>query len=196
MIGPVWWFYTVILGVAFGQILIDMSGVIRARRVTPDATAYLPAMVWQVFLLVLIVQVWIAVSYYRLNVETATILRLAAFLAVPAGIFVMTFLLPKSVPQGEIDEGKVLSAQAQFDRVRPLFFGVLIAFVVINVLHGLLEGELALDVDLLFQSLFVAGGVIGMFLRGRTADLVLAIAMVVLLCTYIGLEYSVVSTKP
>ena len=54
----------------------------------------LPALLWQVFLLALIVEVWLAVTYYRDTVTQISILELLGFLAVPAGILIMSFLLP------------------------------------------------------------------------------------------------------
>ena len=189
MIRDVWWFYTVILGMSFGQVLIELAVAIRNWRWNPTQPPYLPAVLWQVFLLVLIVEVWLAVTYYRATVLEISILRLIAFLAVPAGTFVMCFLLPVS---GAPRDDEATPAQ-NFERVRPVFFGVLIAIVVINLAHGLAVGELALDIDLLFQGLIILGAVIGLFLRTRRSDVVLALAMIAVVCAYIGLGYSTVA---
>lgn len=184
-----WWFYTVILGMSFGQVLQELAIAVREwARAKPDPARrpFLPSMLWQLFLLVLVVQVWLAVTYYRDTVTEVSILELLAFLAVPAGILVMSFLLPEA----RLDPG--LSPAAAFDRVRPIFFGVLIAMVAVNLLHHFLIGQQGLDKDLLFQCLIIAGAGIGLALGSATADSVLAAAMIVVVLTYIGLGYSTV----
>ena len=180
-----WWFYTVVLGVSFGQILQELAlGVREWSR--GRGRPFPPAMLWQVFLLVLVVQVWLAVTYYRETVTRVSIAELVAFLVVPAAILVMSFLLPES----GADDGA--DPETAFARVRPVFFGVLIGMVTVNLLHGFLVGEQGLDADLLFQSLLVAGGLIGLAIRNRTADTVLAGALTTVLAVYIGVEYATV----
>lgn len=189
MMARVWFFYTVILGMSFGQILHQLAVAIREWRVNPGQRPFFPVILWQVFLAVLSVQVWLAVTYYRENLEQISILQVAAFLVVPAAILLMSYVLPGPMFSDE-DE---LTPEVDFARVRPVFFGVLIAMVMVNLMHGLATGEQGLDVDLLFQVLIVLGGVIGLIVRTQRADVVLATAMTGLLCTYIGVAYSSVS---
>ena len=179
-----WWFYTVILGMSFGQILGELATAVRewARSTPGSPRSFPPTVVWQVFLLILVVQVWLGVTYYRTTFVEISVLELLAFLVVPAGILVMSYLLP-----GAGDE------RDAFDAVRPVFFGALIAIVAVNLLHGFLIGQQGIDADLLFQCLIVAGALIGMTVRGRRADTAVALAMIAVLCTYIGLEYPTVS---
>lgn len=186
-----WWFYTVILGIAFGQILMELAVAFRDWRRVPTSRPFWPAILWQAFLLVLVVQVWIAVTYYRQTATEVPILELVAFLLVPAGILVMSYLLPDV--QTDPEKEAQMPAQAVFARIRPVFFGVFIAMVAVNVLHGVITGEQGLDVDLLFQALLVAGAVVGLFLRSRMADVVLALVMIAILVTYIGVAYPTVT---
>lgn len=187
-----WWFYTVILGMSFGQVLQELAIGVRewaradARSDTRGHRPFLPAMLWQVFLLTLIVQVWLAVTYYRDTVKQVSILELLAFLAVPAGILVMSFLLPEARWDSQ------LSPAATFGRVRPIFFGVLIAMVAVNLVHDFLIGQQGADLDLLFQCLIIVGAVVGLALRRTAADSVLAVVMTAVVLTYIGLGYSTV----
>ncbi len=194
-----WWFYTVVLGMSFGQILQELAVAVRdwarsgppsadgARAESPRARPFLPAMLWQVFLLVLVVEVWLAVTYYRRTLNTIPVLELLAFLVVPAGILVMSFLLPVT---GSDKAGP--PPQEAFARVRPVFFGVLIGIVAVNLLHGVLIGQQGIDADLGFQCLVVAGAAVGLRLRTARADAVLAVLMIGVLSAYIGLEYSTV----
>ena len=183
---PVWFFYTVILGMSFGQVLHQLAVAIREWRSRPGQRPFVPVMLWQVFLAVLSIQVWLAVTYYRESLATLSILELAAFLAVPAGILIMSYVLPGPM-YGEEDD---LSPEKDFARVRPVFFGVLIAMVLVNLAHGFAVGEQGMDIDLLFQALIVLGGVVGLVIRRQRSDILLAAAMIVLLCAYIGIGYS------
>ncbi len=183
-----WWFYTVILGMSFAQVLQELALVVRERSRDRTRKPYVPAMLWQVFLLALIVEVWLAATYYRDTVTQISILELLAFLLVPAGILVMSFLLPEA--QHDRDRhGDPSQAFAQF---RSLFFGVLIAIVAVNLLHGFLIGQQGWDADLLFQCLIIAGAVAGLFLRSTVADVVLAVVMIGVVAAYIGVAYSTV----
>ena len=64
----------------------------------------------------------------------------------------MSFLLPQSDLDPQHDPG------VAFGRVRPVFFGVLIGTVAINLAHSFVIGQRGLDFDLLFQCLLAAGG--------------------------------------
>ena len=180
-----WFFYTVILGMAFGRVLQELAIATRDWR-HGTRRAFAPAMLWQVFLLALIVQVWLAVKEAVTSPEI-TVLSLLAYLAVPSGILIMSFLLPLSDLDADDDP------EAAFGRVRPLFFGVLIGMVGINLLHTFLIGQRGFDRDLLFQCLMVAGGVTGLFLHRTRADVVLAVVMTVVVVIYIALGYSTVA---
>lgn len=179
-----WWFYTVVLGMSFGQILQELA--LAVREWSRGRRPFVPAILWQLFLLLLVLQVWLAITYYRDTVMAVSITELAAFLAVPAGILIMSFLLPEARDAGDGDPATA------FARVRPVFFGVLIAMVAVNLLHGFLIGEQGLDADLVFQSLIVAGGVAGLTVRGRVSDTVLAAAMIGVVIAYIAVGYSTV----
>lgn len=188
MIGPVWWFYTVILGVAFGQVLIEIGVSIRNWRWRVEPPPYLPIVLWQVFLLALVIEVWLAVTYYRESERELSILGLMAFMAVPAGILIMGLVAPVA----PATRGLVSTTEAEFQRSRPAFFGVLIAIILINLVHGVAMGDEALDADLVFQLLLLAGGVAGFFVRKKAGDTVLAVLMIACVCTYIAVSYSTV----
>ena len=179
-----WFFYTVILGMAFGRVLQELAIAVRDWR-HRTRRPFAPAMLWQVFLLALTVQVWLAVRH-AVKSPQISVLGLLAFLAVPAGILVMSFLLPQS------DLDSRLDPEVAFGHVRPVFFGVLIGMVAINLAHTFAVGQRGFDLDLLFQCLLVSGAVTGLMLRRTRADTLLASAMIVMVVVYIGLGYSTV----
>lgn len=184
-----WWFYTVILGIAFGQLINQLTVEVREWCWDPQRRPFVTAMLWHIFLLVLVVEVWLAATYYRNTVTQISILELVAFLIVPAGILVMSFLLPTGPV---VERDGTLTQSVAFTRIRPIFFGTLILLVAVNVLHDSLIGEQGWDLDLLFQGLVMAGGVTGLFLRRRASDIALATLMIALVITYIGIGYSTV----
>ena len=186
-----WWFYTVILGMSFGQVLSELAIAVREWSRDPERRPFVPAMLWQFFLLTLIVEVWLAATYYRGTVTEISILELVAFLVVPAGTLIMSFLLPESKHDPGHENG--LPPSAAFDRVRPIFFGVLIGMIAVNLLHSFLLGQQGWDTDLLFQSLLIGGAILGLFLRDTRADIVLALAMIAVVATYVGVGYSTVT---
>ena len=181
-----WFFYTVILGMSFGQVLHQLAVAIRQWRVSPGERPFAPVIWWQIFLAVLSIQVWLAVTYYRESLDAVSILELAAFLAVPAGILIMSYLLPGPMRDDDDD----IAPDKDFARVRPVFFGVLIAMVVINLVHGFAVGEQGFDMDLLFQAVLLIGAVVGLLVRRQRADSVLAAAMTGVLLIYIAVGYS------
>lgn len=180
-----WWFYTVVLGMAFGKILEELAVGVRDWTRDAGRAPFFPVMLWRIFLLILIIQVWLAVTYYRGTVTEVSILEMAAFLIVPAGIMIMTFLLPETGSDPE-------TAAWAFGRVRGVFFGVLIVMIVVNLAHGFLIGHQGWDVDLVFQLTIVAGAVAGLLARRARTDTVLAAVMIVAVIAYIGVGYSTV----
>lgn len=182
-----WWFYTVILGIAFGRVLQELAITLRDWRYGTHRP-FAPALIWQVFLLALCIQVWLAVPD-AVKTDKISVLGLLAYLAVPSGILTMSFLLPQSDldPQRDPEEA--------FGRVRPLFFGVLIGVVAINILHTVLIGQRGLDFDLLFQALMGAGGLVGLKLRSKAADSGLAAVMILVLFAYTSVGYSTVQVN-
>lgn len=190
--GDLWWLYTIVLGGAFALVAQSMAEDLKRRRIEPGNRLFVTGLVWQVFLLLLILQVWVAFTYYQRTVEQIAVVSLIAFIAVPLAIFIMGVLISGNGPGG----GDGLTQGEMFDRVRPLFFGTLIVLVVGNIIHETVLGNAAFDSDLLFQTLLVGGGVVGLLSRGRPLDTWLGAAMIAIVGAYILLDYAVVSVVP
>lgn len=183
-----WWFYTVVLGAAFAQLAIGIAVQWKTHLATGE-TMHLPTLLWQVFLLVLTIQVWVAVGFYVRTITVMSVWSLLAFLAVPMGILVLSVLLADQWWNG----APGLADEARFARMRRAFFIVLLLIPVINLLHELALGSLGLDADLVFPLAIAVGAGIGLVLRRPRGDTVLAVAMIALVVAYLLTSYGTVS---
>lgn len=180
------WFYAVILGLAFSQCAIDLAREVRTRFRQVDGDTFWPGILWQVFLLLLSIEVFIALTAYTSNPQQRNILDFLAFLAIPVLIFTASLLAER---QGSED---LAGAEQGFSRARSAFFTVIVLMPLINFIHEFALGQLGVDLDLLFPGLILLGGLVGYVVRGRRADTILAAAMVVVIATYLGTSYSTV----
>ncbi len=206
----VWWFYTIVLGMAFGQVSRNLAMQVKDARLHPERRGHLPTILWEIFLLLLIVQVWVAVTYYRETLDVLSVLELAAFLAVPIAIFLLATMLSdndsdgddgdEGDPDGDQDatgpDGAPADPQERaFSRLRPIFFGVLITMIAVNIVHSWARGDLEMGIDLYAQILLILGAILGFFLSSRRADAILATAMIATVVAYIALAYDEVSVS-
>ena len=191
IIVSVWWFYTIVLGMAFGQVSRSRAMQIKHARLHSERRGHLPTILWEIFLLLLIVQVWVAITYYQETLDELSVLELAVFLAVPIAIFLLATMLSDNESDGdEGAEGAPPDPQERaFSRLRPVFFGVLILMIVVNIVHSWARGDLEVGIDLFAQVLLILGAVLGLFLSSRRADTILAAAMIATMVAYIALAY-------
>lgn len=189
-----WFLYTIVLGAAFALVATAMARAVKMRCTQPGSRLFVTGLLWQGFLLLLVVQVWIAVAYYQTTVTQLSVLSLLAFLLVPVGIFVMGTLLDGDQTVNDQQD----SPREVFDRVRPVFFATLMAMVIGNIVHEwvLDPRNMTVDSDLLFQLALVAGAVVGLVNRRRTLDPWIALALIVVLCAYILSDYAVIAVAP
>ena len=180
------WFYAIVLGAAFAQVARDLALQIRDTVRESHRSIFWPTILWQIFLLLLSVEVFIAVAAYTSEPQVRSVLNFMAFLAVPVGIFIASLLL-----EGGPEEA--LDPRHSFARSRRVLFAIIVALPAINIAHELILGEAGLDGDLLFQALLIIGGTIGFFVRSTKADVALAVAMNVVIAAYIGTMYSTVT---
>lgn len=67
--------------------------------------------------------------------------------------------------------------------------------IAVNIVHSLARGDLEMDIDLYAQVVLILGAILGLFLRSRRADGLLALAMIATVIAYIALAYSEVSVS-
>lgn len=185
----IWWLYTIVLGAAFALVAQSIAEDLKARRLIPGRRIFVTALIWQLFLLLLIVQVWVASAFYQRTVTEISVLSMFTFLCIPIGIFIMVIVLHGNVST----TGEGQSEQVVFDRSRPIFFGALIAIPTINIIHEAILGNAGWDSDLAFQLLIIAGAVVGLLARNRKVDNGLGIVMIALILTYTLVGYSTVT---
>ncbi len=175
-----WWFYTIILGGAFGSIAASIAVQWKTRLVS-GGSLHWPTLLWQIFLLILTVQVWIAVGYYQKSVHETSILGLLAFLWVPLGILILSIFLADQWWNG--DGGH--PDDHRFGRLRRAFFSVLFLIPVVNLVHEAFLGSLGWDADTFFPVAIAVGAVVGLFIRSHRADTVLAAVMTAVIAVYL-----------
>ncbi len=183
-----WWFYTVILGAAFTQVSIAIAVQWKTSSATGERL-HLPTLLWQIFLIILTVQVWVAVSVYLRTVESMSVLSLLAFLWVPMGLLILSIFLADQWWNGRSTDDD----EQRFNALRRPFFVVLILIPVINLVHEIAMGSAGFDDDTLFPLAIAIGGVIGLRLRSVRADSILAAAEILLVLVYLFAFYGSVS---
>jgi hypothetical protein len=176
-----WFFVGVLVGVALDSPIRFLATSLRERRrVAPDPTV----VVWQLFLVVLLIEFWVAsISVSQGDMDVAQFLL---FLLLPFGAMVLSTLSSPTVDP-DVDQFEEFQAQ------RPAFLGVLALLPVISLLREVVAGEsIPLDADLVYRVLVIAGALVGLAMRSRRSSLLHALAMLVLISAYLFDVYGTV----
>lgn len=184
-----WFFVALVSGLAINRTMKSIATLTRARTVS---LAFPAAMLWNVFLILLVIEVWVAAPFattQSTSIETGLFLM---FLLLPIGATLMANLVKPEL-SGSPKSGQEQmpnSLAEQFNAVRMLFFGVLMALPLLSILRELISAGLpSPDADLWFRLLIAVGASIGLFLRKPLHDTVLAVAMIGLLIIYTLVVY-------
>lgn len=177
----IWYFYAIVLADTFVRLLIAMTNALRDRA---SVKVYPATVVWQCFLLLLVLQVWVASASDRADTSENTFVDIVVFLLIPIGIVVLSALL---------DAGNK-NQMKQFNQQRTWFFAILAALPACSILRQLFYGDLTINSDFYFQLVLLIAAPIGIFLRTRTADLIFALVMGAILIAYIAKDYSQLTT--
>lgn len=176
-----WFFVGVLVGVALDSPIRYLATSLRERRrVRPDPTV----VVWQLFLVVLLIEFWVAsISVSEADMDLAQFLL---FLLLPFGAMVLSTLSRPTVDP-EVDQFE------EFEEQRPVFFVVLALLPVISLLREVVAGEsIPLDADLVYRLLVLGGALLGLLLRSRRSTMLHAVAMLVLISAYLFDVYGTV----
>ena len=176
-----WFFVGILAGAAVRSPLEYLAHSLRDRRiVTPSPTV----IVWQLFLIVLLIEFWIA--SLAVSKDEMGIGQFLLFLLLPFGAMVLA-TLSKPTVKPDVDQF------TEFESQRNVFFLILAALPVISLLRELVAGEsIPFDADLFYRILILAGSLLGLFIKGRRSTLVHALAMLALISTYLFDVYATV----
>lgn len=179
--GYLWFFVGVLTGIAIDSPLTYIARSLRERRrVKPDPTVF----VWQLFLIVLLIEFWVAsIPVSEVDMGLAQFLL---FLLLPFGAMILSSLTNPTVER-DFDQYE------EFESQRLAFFAILALLPVISVLREVVAGEtIPLDADLVYRALVLIGAILGIFIRSRRAALLHAVAMLILISAYLFDVYATV----
>ncbi len=180
----VWIFVGLVSAMAVRLTVDNISQYIRNRSVVRPAPAIA---FWNVFLLLLLVEMWIATLNALGDDESDNTYSALIFILLPIAVTLMAYLVQPPWKQEGPDATDATQAgdlQRYFDRNRYYFFGTLLLLPVLSALREVISGDLLVDLDLGFRAVVAVGAVIGLMLRRPRSDLALAIVMIVVIVVY------------
>lgn len=177
----IFFFFAVVAGDAFVRILNRLTASVKDRN---SAATYPPTVVWQVFLLMVVIEIWVATARDQEHFTSVAVGSLILFLALPIGVVVLAELL-------NVDDGE--DPVADFNRQRRLFFCILCALPVLSIIRQIFGNDLEFGLDFFFQIALMAGALLGLFVRRGKPDLILAILMTTVVIAYTFIVYGTIS---
>ncbi len=178
----IWFFFAIVAGDALVRVLSRLTDEVKNRGAQ---RLYPAAIIWQIFLLLLVIEIWIATAYYqRTTTTTIQTTNLMLFLCLPIGAVVLAELLNNSD-----DEDPAV----YFNKQRRLFFLVLAALPILSFVRQIVTHDLSFGTDTNFQIALIVLALIGVFLRSRVQDLILAVVTTAVLASYIFVVYHTIS---
>ncbi len=173
-----WFFVGVLTAIALDSPLRYVARSLKSRNaVKPNLTVF----VWQLFLIVLLIEFWVA--SISLSNTAMGLGQFLLFLLLPFGAMVLSSLSSPTVEPGS-------DQYAEFVAEKLPFFLILAALPTISVLREIFAGEsIPFDADLVFRILVFVGALIGIVLRSPQLLATHAVAMLVLMTTYLFAVY-------
>jgi len=168
---------SIILGLGFTQLLSAFARWLELRH---ETRPYLPAALWAVFLLIVLVQTWWSMFGMR-NQQDWSFLQFCVVLVQPTLLFLLTALVLPGPQSAERD------LKEFYFRHRTWFFGLLIALLVVSISKDLiLAGHLPATSNLIFHGIFFTGSAVALTSRRNSVQLMMAILALVGLLVYIA----------
>ncbi|HEY4219140.1 MAG TPA: hypothetical protein VGM67_18485 [Gemmatimonadaceae bacterium] len=173
---------SIILGLGLTQLLTAFGRLIRQRdRVDVH---WLPVL-WAGVLMLIYIQVWWSMYGLRGH-QHWTFFEFIIVLAQTATLYVMAaVVLPEEIDEQSADLG------AYFDKHSRWFFGFFLATLVVSVAKDLvLGGALPSNENLAFHAVLAIGCILGMSMRRRRNQEMLAVGFAIVVIVYIGLLFA------
>lgn len=212
MTSYLWFFVAFLSGWAMRVLIGNVADLIQSRTY---GRTYLAVGLWNVFLMLLVVEMWVASPFVDASdgqVETGSFLL---FILLPTAVTLMAYLLQPEPGKYELvvedlnesqqvvgAEGRTTastnppSLEAAFNRNRQFFFGIMLALPVVSVLREFATGEFTLlSADLGFRALLALGAILGFFVKSKRANTVLAACMIAVIVAYTLIVFPSVNTQ-
>lgn len=195
---PLWFFIAFVSGWGLRIIVRNIGDLMQSRSYTKTYPAVL---LWNIFLVLLIVEMWVAAPFNDTDVVKTSAYLL--FVLLPTAVMVLGYVLqPWRGPfeskseDSEEEPEKFLPLEQAFNRNRIVFFGVLLALPILSILRELLENEFdPSTLDFGFRLVIAAGALVGLFIKGKNANTILAAVMIVVIFIYTVVVFPFVSTS-
>ena len=177
-------FVSIIIALGISNILSSAMRLIRRRgRVRMHSTT----LVWMGALFVLQVLVW-WLAFQRREWTDWTFFRFLFYLLVPILVSVPGYLL---VPEIELEMEPNYDLEREFNHNRLWFFGMLLALGMIGFAESVVSSTTwRLSLSSAFPLLQIAICIVGLVIRAKWAQLVIALTFLVALLCYIGIVFS------
>lgn len=194
-----WWIFTILLGLSVSRVVISMATITRLRLQGQLSKVYPPVILWEVFLLIFVIEVWFSAAEYKKDSGVLTVPILAAFAIIPVGTFVLVEFLTYDERFKITDsEGVSMTVpqREQFDKVRKAFFIVLAVIPMFTIAVNFIMTAQLQNFDLILPALVTLGALIGLALPDQRAQTVLASIMIATVVVFIVLEYELIGQLP
>lgn len=194
----IWWIFTILLGLSISRVVLSLASTVRLRLQRQLASLYPPAVLWNVFLFLFAIEVWLSAADINLRSGQLTILNLSALTLIPIGILALVELLSYSsdITEKSDDTEIIANQEIQFQRIRVVFFTVLAVVPVMNIAATIYVSNTIVSLDVLLPTLVIIGALIGIRLTSERYQVVLASIMIALMIAFIVLEYEIIGLLP
>lgn len=177
-----WFFVAVLSGEAIKE---SVGGIGTMTRLRGIVKIYPHIMLWHIFLILLIFEIWVAA--FQISQEAAVHVGLfAMFAMLPLGVALAAYQLqPAKTP----DEDSAVN----FNRTRVTFFIVLAALPALSIFRQLVVGHgITFDMDLTFRLIVMCGLLLGIWIKGLRRETIHASVMIAIVVIYLFALYSTV----
>jgi hypothetical protein len=173
---------SIVLGLGITNLLGGVATLLRRRA---DVRMFWPLPIWLVTLFLIHVQTWWTMFGLR-RVDRWSFGAFLIVLMQPVLLYLMTALIiPRRAATGALD------LEADFFREKRAFFACLFTVLLVSLAKDLvLSGHLPSTPNVVAHGVFVAGALLGAFIRSRRFHLVMAPVGLALISAYIALLFA------
>ncbi len=173
---------SIILGLAITQVLQGYRSLLLART---SVRIYWPTVIWSVLILLFACQAWWA----SFGLEDYADWRFDTFLVIVVQMALV--YMGAAVVLPDVPDGVAIDLEAHYEAQRRPFFACLLLVVGVSLLKDLmLQGTLPGAANLVFHAFLALMAVLGLILKRRLPQLMLALAVAAAFIAYVGLLFA------